>query len=232
MAATEIVVKALAPADRPREKLLRLGPGALGDNELAAAVLGHGYRAVHALELATQMLAALGGVQGLSRTTPRDLSRFRGIGPSGAARLLAGMELGRRALAQAGPPRARLASPREVAAYLLPRFGAADVEQFGVLLLDARHRVLHAKVLTRGTVDASPAYPRDVFREAAVAGAAAVVLFHNHPSGDATPSLEDIALTRRLRLAGELMGIDVIDHIILGDATYCSLREAGHVPHA
>lgn len=227
-----VIVKALAPADRPREKLLRLGPGALGDNELAAAVLGHGYRTVHALDLATQMLAALGGVQGLSRTTPRDLSRLRGIGPTGAARLLAGMELGRRALAQAGPPRARLASPREVAAYLLPRFGTADVEQFGVLLLDARHRVLHACVLTRGTVDASPAYPRDVFREAAVAGAAAVVLFHNHPSGDATPSLEDIALTRRLRQAGDVMGIEVIDHIILGDATYCSLREMGHVPHA
>ncbi len=222
-------MKALAPDDRPREKLLRLGPTALGDNELAAAVLGHGYRRVHALELATQLLEGLGGVQGLSRASARDLARVRGIGPTGAARLVAGMELGRRALASATPPRARLASPREVAAYLLPRFSAADVEQFGVLLLDARHRVLHARILTRGTVDASPAHPRDVFREAALAGAAGVVLFHNHPSGDPTPSADDLALTKRLRLAGELMGIEVIDHIILGDAVYCSLREAGQL---
>jgi DNA repair protein RadC len=125
-----------------------------------------------------------------------------------------------------------LASPREVAAYLLPRFSAADVEQFGVLLLDARHRVLHARILTRGTVDASPAHPRDVFREAALAGAAGVVLFHNHPSGDPTPSAEDLALTKRLRLAGELMGIEVIDHVILGDAVYCSLREMGQLSRA
>lgn len=225
-------MKTLAPDDRPREKLLRLGPDALGDNELAAAVLGHGYRSVHALDLATQLLASLGGVQGLARSAARDLARQRGIGPTGAARLLAGMELGRRALARASPPRSRLASPREVAAYLLPRFGAADVEQFGVLLLDARHRVLSARVLTRGTVDASPAHPRDVFREAVVGGAAAVVLFHNHPSGDPTPSPDDLVLTRRLRQAGELMGIDVLDHVILGDATYCSLRELGHVAGA
>ena len=222
-------MKALAPDDRPREKLLRLGPTALGDNELAAAVLGHGYRRVHALELATHLLEALGGVQGMARASARDVARVRGIGPTGAARLLAGMELGRRAVARAVPPRARLASPREVAAYLLPRFSAADVEQFGVLLLDARHRVLHARILTRGTVDASTAHPREVFREAALAGAAGVVLFHNHPSGDPTPSAEDLALTRRLRLAGELMGIEVVDHIILGDAVYCSLREAGQL---
>jgi DNA repair protein RadC len=225
-------MKALAPDDRPREKLLRLGPTALGDNELAAAVLGHGYRRVHALELATQLLEVLGGVQGVSRASARDLARVRGVGPTGAARLLAGMELGRRAVARATPPRARLASPREVAAYLLPRFSAADVEQFGVLLLDARHRVLHARILTRGTVDASPAHPRDVFREAALAGAAGVVLFHNHPSGDPTPSAEDLALTKRLHLAGELMGIEVIDHVILGDAVYCSLREMGQLSRA
>jgi len=223
-------MKALAPHDRPREKLVAGGPGALGDNELVAAVLGRGYQRVHALELATQVLAGVGGVQGLARMLPRDLARLRGVGPSGAARLLAGMELGRRALSRAGPRRARLTSPREVAMYLLPRFGAADVEQFGVVLLDARHRVLHACVLTRGTVDASPVHPRDVFREAVLAGAAAVVPFHNHPSGDPTPSVDDAHLTRRLCQAGALMGIDVIDHIILGDATYCSLRELGMVP--
>lgn len=220
-------MKALAPDDRPREKLLRHGPGPLGDNELVAAVLGHGCRMLPALDLATRVLASVGGVQELARMSARELARQPGLGVTGAARLLAGMELGRRALAQALPARSRLASPREVAAYLLPRFGAAAVEQFGVLLLDARHRVLDARVLTTGTIDASPAYPRDVFREATLAGAAAVVLFHNHPSGDPTPSPEDIALTKRLCLAGELMGIEVIDHVILGGGVFCSLRDIG-----
>jgi DNA repair protein RadC len=223
-------MKALSPEDRPREKLLRLGPTALGDNELVALVLGHGYRAVHALELATDVLATLGGVHGLTRTSVRELARHRGLGPSSASRLVAGIELGRRTLSQSPPRRAPLASPREVAAYLLPRFGGGEVEQVGVLLLDARHRLLHARVLTRGTVDASPVHPRDVFREATVAGAAAVVVFHNHPSGDPTPSGEDVALTRRLCRAGELMGIDVIDHVILAGSAYCSMREIGLVP--
>jgi DNA repair protein RadC len=225
-----VPVRTLAPDDRPREKLMRLGPRALGDNELVALVLGHGYRAVHALDLATVVLSATGGVHGLTRTSVRALARHRGLGPSSAARLLAGIELGRRTLSQAVPPRSRLAAPREVAAYLLPRFGGGEVEQFGVLLLDARHRLLHARVLTQGTVDASPVHPREVFREAAVAGAAAVVVFHNHPSGDPTPSGNDVALTRRLCRAGELMGIEVIDHVILGDAAYCSMRELGLVP--
>lgn len=225
----EDTVKGLLPTDRPREKLLASGAASLGDNELVAAVLGHGFRAVHALELAEHLLSAMGGVAGLARSSARDLGRVRGIGPTSAARVLAGMELGRRALARAQPPRSRLASPREVAAYLLPRFGGAEVEQFGVLLLDARQRPLHARVLTRGTVDASPVHPREVFREAAVSAAASLVLFHNHPSGDPTPSLDDLALTRRLRQAGELMGIEVLDHIILGDASYSSLRELGHI---
>ena len=96
-----------------------------------------------------------------------------------------------------------------------------------MLLLDARHRVLHARVLTRGTADATPMHPRDVFREAALAGAAALVLFHNHPSGDPLPSSEDLALTQRMIEAGDLMGIVVVDHLILGDTSYCSLRDLG-----
>lgn len=222
-------MKSLAPDDRPREKLLRLGPTALGDNELVAVVLGHGYRAVHALELATTVLSSAGGLHALGRSSVRDLARLRGLGPSSAARLLAGVELGRRTLLKAVPPRARLATPREVAAYLLPRFGGRSVEEFGVLLLDARQRVLDARVLTRGTVNASPVHPRDVFREAALAGAASVVVFHNHPSGDPTPSGQDVALTRRLCEAGELMGVEVVDHVILGDAAYCSMREIGQL---
>jgi DNA repair protein RadC len=217
----------LAPQDRPREKLAEQGKAALGDNELLAVLLGHGAPGITALDLANRLLADLGGLRGLARVSPVELSRRRGVGPATASRLVAAIELGRRSVVRAGPARLQIAAAVDAARYLLPRFGTADVEQGGVLLLDARHRVLHARVLTRGTADATPMHPRDVFREAALAGAAALVLFHNHPSGDPLPSTEDLQLTKRMIEAGELMGITVVDHVILGDTSYCSLRDLG-----
>jgi DNA repair protein RadC len=217
----------LAPQDRPREKLAEQGKAALGDNELLAVLLGHGAQGVTALDLANQLLADLGGLRGLARVSPVELSRRRGVGTATASRLVAAIELGRRSVVRAGPARQQISAAVDAARYLLPRFGTAEVEQGGVLLLDARHRVLHARVLTRGTADATPMHPRDVFREAALAGAAALVLFHNHPSGDPLPSTEDLQLTKRMIEAGELMGITVVDHVILGDTSYCSLRDLG-----
>jgi DNA repair protein RadC len=217
----------LAPEDRPREKLADRGKGALGDNELLAVLLGHGSRGATALELANRLLAELGGLRGLARVSPADLGRQRGVGPATAGRIVAAVELGRRSVVRASPARVQITAPVDAARYLLPRYGTADVEHGGVLLLDARHRVLHARVLTRGTADATPMHPRDVFREAALAGAAALVLFHNHPSGDPLPSPEDLALTQRMIEAGDLMGIVVVDHLILGDTRYCSLRDLG-----
>jgi DNA repair protein RadC len=118
-------------------------------------------------------------------------------------------------------------SPRVVAELLLPQYGNRTVEQFGVVLLDTKRRVLRITVVSVGTLDSSIVHPREIFREATAAGAAALVLFHNHPSGDPEPSTEDVQLTRRLMAAGVLMGIDVIDHVILADVRYCSLREKG-----
>ena len=120
-----------------------------------------------------------------------------------------------------------MTSPRVVAEFLLPQYGNRRVEQFGVLLLDTKHRVLRCTVLSVGTLDASIVHPREVFREAVAAGAAAIVLFHNHPSGDPEPSTEDTRLTERLMAAGVMMGINVLDHVILGDARYFSYREKG-----
>ncbi|WP_291982224.1 DNA repair protein RadC [Luteitalea sp.] len=217
----------LAPQDRPREKLADRGKGALGDNELLAVLLGHGTGGATALDLANRLLADVGGLRGLARVSPVELAKTRGVGPATAGRLVAAVELGRRSVVRAGPVRLQIAASVDAARYLLPRFGGAEVEQGGVLLLDARHRVLQARVLTRGTADATSMHPRDVFREAALAGAAAVVLFHNHPSGDPLPSPDDLELTQRMMKAGELMGILVVDHIILGDTSYCSLRDLG-----
>jgi DNA repair protein RadC len=217
-------MKTVTAYDRPREKLERLGAEALGDNELLAIVLGHGRADASALDLANAMLNA-GGLQGLLRARPTELRKVKGIGAARAAQVLAAIELGRRTVARAAADRPQLASPRAVAEYLLPQFGSRPVEQFGVLLLDTKYRVLRAAVLSIGTLDASIVHPREVFREATAAGAAAIVLFHNHPSGDPQPSKEDVALTQRMRAAGLLMGITVIDHVILADAHYFSFRE-------
>ncbi len=222
-------MKSLAPHDRPREKLDRLGPTGLGDNELLAVILGHGHRAASAIEVANTVLEAVGGLHGLTRQSRTDLGRLRGVGQVKASQILAAVELGRRTLSRPPAERSRLTSPRDVAAYLLPSFGARAVEQFGILLLDTKHRVLKTALLSVGTLDASLVHPREVFREAAAGGASAIVLFHNHPSGDPTPSTEDAALTRRLVEAGRVMGIDVIDHLVLADARYWSFREMGRL---
>jgi DNA repair protein RadC len=222
-------MKDVAPHDRPREKLARAGPGALGDNELLALVIGHGTRRAGALDLANELLTGIGGVRGLARATLPQLAAVPGLGAVKATRVLAALELGRRSLAQAPDVRLQFLSPREVAAFLLPEFGARAVEHFGAVLLDLRNRLLRTAVLSVGTLDASIAEPREVFREAALSAAASVVLFHNHPSGDPTPSRDDVAITRRMVAAGAVMGVEVLDHLILADARYFSFKESNRL---
>jgi DNA repair protein RadC len=220
-------MKELSPDDRPREKLLRHGAPALGDNELVALVLGSGCRGTGALALANELLTTRGGLHGLMRSTCDDLARIAGVGRAKAAQIVAALELGRRTLTHAPSARIQLRTPHEAAAYLMPAFGSRPVEQFGVVLLDTKHRVLRTSVLAIGTLNSTVVQPRDVFREAALGGAAAIVVFHNHPSGDPSPSPDDVELTRRLAAAGTLMGVDIVDHIILGDVRYCSFKEMG-----
>lgn len=220
-------MRQLAPHDRPREKLERAGVDALGDNELLALLLGHGTARTGAFAIAERLLAASGGVHGLTRMHRDELAALPGLGVATAARILAAVELGRRTLTMSPAERPQLSSPRAVAGFLLPRFGAFGVERFGVLVLDARHRLIRARLLSSGSRDASLAHPREVFREGILAAASGIVVFHNHPSGDASPSVEDLLLTRRLVAAGELVGIDLVDHLILADNSYWSFRESG-----
>jgi DNA repair protein RadC len=220
-------MKGIEAHDRPREKLQRLGVASLGDNELLAVVIGLGRANTSALDLANAVLSSVGGWDSLARVRFDDVRRIPGIGAARAAQIVAAVELGRRTLTRVGRERIQITSPRVLAEMLLPQYGSRAVEQFGIVLLDTKHRVLRTTVVTVGTVDASIVHPREVFREAASAGAAAIALFHNHPSGDPEPSPDDLLLTRRLVAAGVLMGIDVVDHVILADARYCSLRERG-----
>lgn len=216
----------LAPEDRPREKLDRSGVGALGDNELLALVIGRGTTGQSALSVATEVLATAGGVHGLTRISAGRLAQMPGLGAVLSSRVLAGIELGRRTLTRAPSARLQFRRAEDVAAFILPRFGASAVERFGALLLDSRLRLIKTQLISSGTLDATTATPREVFREATVAGAAAIVVFHNHPSGDPTPSPDDVKLTARLVDAGAILGIDVLDHVILADTRYVSMKDS------
>lgn len=215
--------------DRPREKLARVGAEALGDNELVALLLGSGLRSRNALMVAQDVLAAAEGAPGLARLGLDELCRIRGVGQSRAARLLAAIELGRRALFGDRRHRPQLRSTDDIAGYLLPRYSGFSVERVGVLLLDQRQRVIRSTILSTGTIEGSVSHPRDIFRVAMLAAASRVVVFHNHPSGDPTPSEADHLVTRRLAQAGELMGMDLMDHIILAGSRFYSFRNAGHL---
>ena len=221
--------RSLSSRDRPREKLQSAGRHALSDHELVALVLGHGVRGRSALQLSADVLEFAGGIHGLARTNVDQLAAQDGMGAATAARLVAAVELGRRTLEREPEERLRFASPRDVALYLMPRFGAHPVERFGLVLVDTRHRLIRVRILSVGTLDAVSAQPRDVFRDALAAGAAGVIVFHNHPSGDPMPSPDDVALTHRLVTAGKVLGIELIDHVIIGDARYFSMKEFGGV---
>jgi len=225
--AASSTMKDLSPSDRPREKLLHHGVSALGDNELVALVLGQGSRRRSALAVANAVLAAHGGVHGLTRCSCDDLVRVAGVGRARAAQIVAAVELGRRTLVRGPAARTLIDGPGASAAFLMPRFSARAAEQLGIVLLDTKHRVLRTAILAVGTLNTSSVEPREIFREAAIGGAAAIVVFHNHPSGDPTPSKDDVVLTERLVAAGFLMGIDVVDHLILGDAKYYSFKHSG-----
>ena len=220
-------MKAVAPHDRPREKLERIGASSLGDNELLALVIGSGCHGRDALQLANRLLEAAGGLHALTRAGIGDLRSVPGIGSARAAQVLAAIELGRRTLVRDRADRPQLATPRQLAAYLLPQYGGGPVEKFGLVLLDTKHRLLRISLISVGSLDATVVHPREVFREATSARAAAIVLFHNHPSGDPTPSTDDSVLTTRMVNAGDIMGIEVLDHLILADQRYYSFIESG-----
>jgi DNA repair protein RadC len=220
-------MKALAPQDRPREKLARAGVASLGDNELLAVVLGVGMKGRDALTLAQDVLSLAGGITGLAALEVGDLLGVAGVGTPRAARLVAAVELGRRSVTQSREPRLQLRRPDDIGRYLLPLYGGHREERFGIVMLDAKMRLIRSQIVSVGTLDASIAHPRDIFRAAILASAFSIVAFHNHPSGDPTPSADDVRLTSNLAAAGRVMDIEVVDHIILGAGRWYSFRQAG-----
>jgi len=220
-------VAELAVDDRPREKLLRRGAGALTDVELLAVLLRTGVRGESVLEYARRWLEEHGGLVGLATLDVTQILQRHGIGPAKGAELAAALELGRRLARQSMEGRPVLDRPELVADYLIASFGAERNELFGCVTLDARHRLLQLHVLHRGSRTSSPVEPAEVFRQAIVANANGVIIWHTHPSGDPSPSDDDRDLTRRLVGAGQLLSIPVLDHLVVARGSWFSFRQRG-----
>lgn len=213
--------------ERPREKLVSMGAKSLNDSELLAILLRTGNRNESAVALGQRLLATFGGIPGLSRTVVAELSRVKGVGLAKGAQILAALELGRRMSERSFVPEESIRSGESVYRLLGPRLREERKESFWVLLLDTRHRLRRMEKISEGTLAMTPVHPREAFSPAVRESASAVIFVHNHPSGDPEPSPEDWSLTTRLVECGTLLGNRVLDHIVIGDHAYVSLRERG-----
>lgn len=223
-------MKGLPEAERPYEKCMLHGAQALSDAELLAAILGNGTRGKSALALAQEMLygeTSPKGLLGLTGLEEKQLRKIPGIGKTKAVRLLCIFELARRISKETASDGLDFSNPKSVADYYMEDMRHLKQEQLLLVMLNGKNKRIGDKVLFKGTVNQSFASPREVFLEALKAEAVYIILLHNHPSGDTSPSKADILMTRRIKEAGELMGIQLLDHIIIGDRSYTSLCNLG-----
>jgi DNA repair protein RadC len=222
-----VTIHDMPTGERPRERLLHYGPEALSTAELLAILLRTGSRGENVLDLATRLLVEFGGLGGLVRATGSELSAIRGVGEAKAAQLKAGLEIGRRLLTAAPHERPQITSPADAANLLMLEMGHLEQEHLRVLLLDTRNRVLASPVVYKGNVNTSVIRIAELLREAIRHNSTAMIIAHNHPSGDPTPSPEDVRVTRQIVEAGNLVDIEVLDHLIIGQGRYVSLKERG-----
>ena len=222
-----LTVRELPVSERPRERLLHQGGRALAETELLACILGRGIAGESVLVTARRLLAAFGAWRGIAEASVEQLTAVRGIGPAKAAQLKAVVELARRLAAEPAAARPRMDTAEAAAAVVRASLVDESQEHVVALLLDQRHRLIRMARVAIGSLSASLVHPREVFKEAVAASAAAVILAHNHPSGDPEPSEADVTLTRRLAQAGAVMGIEVLDHLIVARGGTVSLRAAG-----
>lgn len=216
------------PETRPRERLQRFGPGPLSEHELLALVIGSGSGSLSARTLAEQVLGLSGGyLRDLARMDPGRLVEIPGIGPAVAARIVAAIELGRRVGTARSSREEPITGPADVHDIFAPTLAHLAHEEFHVLLLNSQNGPICQRQITRGILDASLIHPREVFRDAIVLRAAALILVHNHPSGNPEPSAEDLKVTHQLSAVGEQVGIPVLDHIIVAGGTFSSLAGRG-----
>ena len=214
-------------AERPRERLALRGPGGLSAAELIALVWGTGARGMNAVDLAEEALARHDGLTGLARASDAELAAIPGIGPARAAQLNAAFELGRRLLADWPTGRWTIRAPRDVAERLILQMGRLEREELRVVLLNTKNAVLRVSTVYQGNVSSSLVRVGELYRDAVRLNASGIILVHNHPSGDPTPSPDDLHLTAEALAAGRLLDIELLDHLVIGHDAFVSLRERG-----
>ena len=217
----------LPQGDRPRERLLARGPAALATAELLAIVLGTGVKDENVVRVSQRLLSTFGGLSGLAQASVGELMAARGLGPAKAAQLKAALELGRRLLVEGPEQRPQVRSPADAANLLMSEMSLLEQEHLRVMMLDTKNRVLGTPTVYVGSLNTSMIRVGELFREAIRYNCASVIVAHNHPSGDPTPSPEDVAVTRQIAEAGKLLDVDVLDHLIIGRQRFVSLKERG-----
>lgn len=230
---TNYTVKEMASCDRPQEKIILQGPSHLSNAELLALIIRTGTKEETSIDLAQRLLNSLlvfkdkevSSIGELAQVTFKDLISIKGIGEAKAAMILATVELGKRMHSASVFQRKKITSPEAVASFVMGYLRFSLVEEFAILLLNTKKEIIGIEYISKGTVDCTIAHPREVFRVALEKSAHSLILVHNHPTGDVSPSKEDILLTKRLRESGNLLGIPIIDHIIIGDGIYYSFLE-------
>lgn len=224
-----VKLKDVPKEERPRERLLHLGATHLSNKELLAILIGSGTKEASVIDLSQRVLMHFEGIKLLSDATIEELTAIKGIGPAKGVVILAAIEIGKR-MSQYRPLKPyTIKSPEDGANYVMEEMRQLSQEHFVVLFLDTKNQVIHQETIFIGTLNSSVVHPREIFREAVRRSSASIICIHNHPSGDPTPSHEDIQVTRRLVEASKIMGIDLLDHIIIGNLKFISLKEEGYV---
>src|SRR5919202_1608419 len=227
MAEYHVRIKELPASEQPRERLRDYGPSALSDAELLAILLRTGLQGLNVVQLAQQLLREHGGWAGLQRLSFDELTRIHGLGEAKAAQVKAALEIGRRLLLVQPEQRVQITSPGDVANLLMLEMSHLEQEHLKVISLNTKNQVLRHFTVYIGSINSSAVRVGEVFKEALKQNAAAIIVAHNHPSGDPTPSAEDVAVTREIVEAGKLLGVDVLDHLVIGQGRWVSLRERG-----
>jgi len=226
---TEVMIRDVHIDDRPRERLIKQGPQSLSNQELIAILLRTGTKSESVLSLANRILNYFEKIHELKHATLEEIVSIKGIGEAKAVQLLAAIELGRRLAQMQVHNRFTIRSPQDAASFLMPEMSSLNQEHFVTLFLNTKNQVIHKQTIFIGSLNSSIVHPREIFREAVKRSAASIICAHNHPSGIATPSPEDIDVTKRIQEAGYIIGIDLIDHIIIGDHQFISLKEKGYM---
>jgi len=222
------MIRDVPASERPRERMIQYGAESLSNAELLAILLRTGTAEESVMSLACRILNQVGELRGLKAITYDELIKIRGIGPAKALQIAAGLELGKRIATSVLPNRPTIRSPQDVANLMMEDLRYHTQEHFVCLYLNTKNQVIGKETIFIGSLNSSIVHPREVFKEAIRRSSASLICLHNHPSGDPTPSREDIEVTRRLLEAGKIIGIDLLDHLIIGDGRFYSLKEKGH----